>query len=227
MGGRVDGRTVPDLSNTDVSSQPDRRPRVPRHLDGGVPGGGEEPLLPPAHLADGVVVAHQGVLTSPVRDRVEVAEGTETCGSHAASQGQSRLPVPLTCCCPRKNTPQFSPQPASDTRTAPGDEGQRVRQGGRGADRGRAAAVYHVREGDAPLEVPHLLGEHLQAGVWNKDTFPGSSVVLQEHQLRGQRGRVLLLQSSSQMWVLELKGPSGRSADCWVKPAHVYWFPET
>lgn len=170
-------------------------------------------------------MAHQGVLTSPVRDRVEVAEGTETRSSHTASQSPTRLPVPLTCCCPRKNTPQFSPQPASDMRTAPGDEGQRVRQGGRRADRGHAAAVYHVREGDAPLEVLHLFGKHLQAGIWNKETFSGSSVVLQEHQLRGQHGRVVLLQSSSQMWVLELKGPSVGSADCWVEPVHICWFP--
>lgn len=126
-------------------------PVSPRYLDGGVPGGGEEPLLPPAHLADGVVVAHQGVLTSPVRDRVEVAEGTETRSSHTASQSPTRLPVPLTCCCPRKNTPQFSPQPASDMRTAPGDERQRVRRGGHDGQTGDTLQLSTMLEKETLL----------------------------------------------------------------------------
>lgn len=36
---------------------------------------------------------------------------------------------------------------------------------------GHVAAVYHVREGDASLEVLHLSGKHFQGRVWNKDTF--------------------------------------------------------
>lgn len=36
---------------------------------------------------------------------------------------------------------------------------------------GHVAAVYHVREGDASLEVLHFSGKHFQGRVWNKDTF--------------------------------------------------------
>lgn len=84
MGGGAAGRTVPDLSNIDVSSEPAVSVHAePRYLDDAVPGGREQPLLTPAHLADGVVVAHQGVLASAVRDRVEITEGTETRSSHS------------------------------------------------------------------------------------------------------------------------------------------------
>lgn len=36
----------------------------------------------------------------------------------------------------------------------------------------KAAAVYHVGEGDAPLEVLHFFRKHFQGRVWNKDAFP-------------------------------------------------------
>lgn len=41
-------------------------------LDGGVPGRRVEPIVKPAHLTDGVVVTHQGVLSPAVRDGVEI-----------------------------------------------------------------------------------------------------------------------------------------------------------
>lgn len=137
MTGGVNGRTMPDLSNTDVNNSLSLRvPATPSRsdLDSRVPGGRVQPLLKPAHLTDGVVVTHQGVLPSAVRDGVEITEGTETRGSQTCLRTKSKVAVPLTCCCPMKSTPQFYRPPASNMTTAPDDVVQRgldVRKTGR------------------------------------------------------------------------------------------------
>lgn len=41
---------------------------------------------------------------------------------------------------------------------------------------GNAAALYHVGEGDASLELLHFFGEHFQGRVWNKDAFSYSKL---------------------------------------------------
>lgn len=121
---------MPDLSNREASPTPAgaclRAPLSRSHLHSGVPGRRVQPLLQPAHLTDGVVVTHQGVLPSAVRDGVEIPEGTETGGSRTCVTRRATAAVPLTRCCPTKSTPQFYPPPASDRMTAPGDGGDRA-----------------------------------------------------------------------------------------------------
>lgn len=72
---------MPDLSNGEASPTARASVYLPlsrSHLHSGVPGRRVQPLLEPAHLTDGVVVTHQGVLPSSIRDGVEIPEGTET-----------------------------------------------------------------------------------------------------------------------------------------------------
>lgn len=137
MTGGVNGGTMPDLSNKDVNSSLSLllpATLSPSYLDGRVPRGRVQPLLKPAHLTDGVVVAHQGVLPPAVRDGVEITGGTETCSWQKCLRIKSKVTGPLTCCCPRKSTPQFYRPPASNMRTAPDDGVQTaldVRKAGR------------------------------------------------------------------------------------------------
>lgn len=120
---------MPDLSHREASPTAGPSVYLPlsrSHLHSGVPGRRVQPLLQPAHLTDGVVVTHQGVLPSAVRDGVEIPEGAETRSSQTCGTLKATAAVPLTRCCPTRSTPQFYPPPASNRTTAPGDSIDRV-----------------------------------------------------------------------------------------------------